>query len=95
MMDYLNYCLHANFDLFQHLPIVQNIKMKISHPRYLIPGNIDELNMDFPKYYENPETAVIKEAPAIVIPNTKSFLFSFPDVSIPVSLHETFTGHVL
>lgn len=58
---------------------VKNIKMKISHPRYLITGNIEELNMDFPKYSENPESAVIKEAPAIAIPNFKSFLFAFPD----------------
>ncbi|KAG6537578.1 hypothetical protein ZIOFF_002672 [Zingiber officinale] len=82
---------------------VKNIKMKISHPRYLIPGNIEELNMDFPKYSENLESAVIKEAPATVIPNTKSFLFSFPDdakvqgracLTWPLWFHAGLTGKI-
>lgn len=59
----------------------QNIKMKISHPRYLIPGNMEDLEMDFPECLEKQKSSRSKETPANVMLKFKNLLFSFPDVS--------------
>nr|XP_009397412.1 PREDICTED: trafficking protein particle complex subunit 8 isoform X1 [Musa acuminata subsp. malaccensis]XP_009397413.1 PREDICTED: trafficking protein particle complex subunit 8 isoform X1 [Musa acuminata subsp. malaccensis] len=58
---------------------VKNIKMKISHPRYLIPGNIEDLEMDFPECLEKQKSSGSKETPANVMLKFKNLLFSFPD----------------
>lgn len=60
---------------------LQNIKMKISHPRYLIPGNMEDLEMDFPECLEKQKSSGSKETPANVMLKFKNLLFSFPDVS--------------
>ncbi|THU74886.1 hypothetical protein C4D60_Mb04t38130 [Musa balbisiana] len=60
---------------------VKNIKMKISHPRYLIPGNMEDLEMDFPECLEKQKSSRSKETPANVMLKFKNLLFSFPDDS--------------
>ncbi|KAJ3669964.1 hypothetical protein LUZ60_010288 [Juncus effusus] len=69
---------------------VKNIKMKISHPRYLIPSNSQELNNSFPQCLEKTENKL--ENTQDVIKNNKetfnSLLFPF---SKDASAGETFT----
>ncbi|WOK92067.1 trafficking protein particle complex subunit 8 isoform X1 [Canna indica] len=57
---------------------VKNIKMKISHPRFLIPGCMEDLNMDLPECLEKQKINGTRKAPADVTANSKSLLFSFP-----------------
>lgn len=60
--------------------VMQNLKMKISHPRFLTVGN-QELTMKFPDYLE--KKMDVEQSSAHVSPNIASQnVFLFPEVSL-------------
>ncbi|KAK8963015.1 hypothetical protein KSP40_PGU012905 [Platanthera guangdongensis] len=62
--------------------LVKNMKMAISQPRFLIPGNLEDLNMDFPNCLEKQENAISMGTSANG-QKLKNLLFIFPnDVTI-------------
>ncbi|XP_039130030.1 trafficking protein particle complex subunit 8 isoform X3 [Dioscorea cayenensis subsp. rotundata] len=60
---------------------VKNVKMKISHPRFLIPGNIEDLSADFPRSLEKQTTSEDKDAPDCIMEKSRSHIFSFPEAA--------------
>jgi hypothetical protein len=60
---------------------MQNVKMKISHPRFLIPGDSPNLDIEFPqclrKHVQSDNNVVLSEGTK---GNFKSLLFAFPQV---------------
>ena len=60
---------------------LQNVKMKISHPRFLIPGNIEDLSADFPRSLGKQTTSEGKDVPECIMEKSRSHIFSFPEVS--------------
>lgn len=62
---------------------VKNMKMKISHARFLIPGSSADLNLDFPRCLEKQISSVSNDVPGNIMEKSRSLLFSFPnDASI-------------
>ncbi|PKU73262.1 trafficking protein particle complex subunit 8 [Dendrobium catenatum] len=81
---------------------VKNMRMAISHPRFLSPGNLEDFNMDFPCYLEKQKFSKSMEAPANA-QKFKNLLFYFPnDVTIeggaafywPLWFHASFSGKI-
>lgn len=81
---------------------VKNMRMTISHPRFLIPGNLEDLNMDFPNYLVKQKISHCRDAPANAL-KFKNLLFYFPnDVIIeggatlywPLWFHAGFSGKI-
>lgn len=60
---------------------VQNMKMKISNPRFFIPGSLEDLNKGFPSCLEAHTSSGRKNAQPNVLERSNSLLFSFPSVS--------------
>lgn len=60
---------------------LQNMKMKISHARFLIPGSSADLNLDFPRCLEKQISSVSNDVPGNIMEKSRSLLFSFPNVS--------------
>lgn len=81
---------------------VKNMRMTISHPRFLIPGNVEDLNMGFPSYLEKQNISKSMVTPATA-QKFKNLLFYFPnDVIIeggatlywPLWFHAGFSGKI-
>ncbi|XP_020578144.1 trafficking protein particle complex subunit 8 [Phalaenopsis equestris] len=81
---------------------MKNMRMTISHPRFLIPGNLEDLNKDFPGYLEKQKISRSMDASANV-QKFKKLLFYFPnDVTIeggailywPLWFHAGFSGKI-
>ncbi|PKA59768.1 N-acetyltransferase [Apostasia shenzhenica] len=81
---------------------VKNMKMTVSHPRFLIPGNLECLHLEFPNCLEKRSGLKTNDGFAVV-QKSKNLLFSFPnDVSIragetflwPLFIHIEFSGKV-
>lgn len=76
--------LHAIFLKTFHLLFWQNLKMKISHPRFLIIGNQENMKLEFPACLTKKTDSVQSDAHAN--PNIMSdTVFSFPEVSVESS----------
>ncbi|XP_043712997.1 trafficking protein particle complex subunit 8 isoform X2 [Telopea speciosissima] len=58
---------------------VKNMKMKISHPRFVIPGNLEDLNIDFPSCLEKNSNSEHNGVQPNSSKQPNSFLFSFPE----------------
>jgi hypothetical protein len=60
---------------------MQNVKMKISHPRFLIPGDSRDLDIEFPqcltKHVQSDNNVVLSEGTK---GKFKGLLFAFPQV---------------
>ena len=63
------------------MPSMQNVKMNISHPRFIIPGDSSDLDLEFPqclrKHVQSDSNAVSSEGTK---GNSKGSLFAFPQV---------------
>lgn len=58
---------------------VKSMKMKISHPRFLIPGSLEDSFEDFPSCLEKQLDSDSTDAPPDTLETSKSFLFKFPN----------------
>lgn len=64
-------------------PVMQGIKMKLSSPRFLIPGDSSDIGLEFPhclKRHVQSESSVVSKT---MKDNFKSLLFAFPQVKWP------------
>jgi hypothetical protein len=62
-------------------PLMQGIKMKLSNPRFLIPGDSSDIGLKFPhclKRHVQSESSVVSAK--TMKDNFKSLLFAFPQV---------------
>lgn len=61
-------------------PAMQNIKMKISHPRFVIPGDSSDLDLEFPRCLRKHVQSDSNTVPEGTKENVKGSLFPFPQV---------------
>ncbi|KAJ4962216.1 hypothetical protein NE237_022155 [Protea cynaroides] len=61
---------------------VKNMKMKISHPRFVIPGSLEDLNVEFPSCLEKNSNSEHNDVQPSSSKQPKSSLFSFEDAAI-------------
>ncbi|KAJ0966330.1 hypothetical protein J5N97_027468 [Dioscorea zingiberensis] len=82
---------------------VKNVKMKISHPRFLIPGSLEDLNTDFPWNLEKRTTSESKDVPECTMEKSRSAVFCFPKAALteggtsftwPLWFHSGLTGNI-
>lgn len=60
----------------------QNLKMKISHPRYLIPGRMEDMDVEFPACLQKQTSHECNDAQTNIVEKPSGLLFSFPEVRI-------------
>ncbi|KAF5200663.1 Trafficking protein particle complex subunit, partial [Thalictrum thalictroides] len=58
---------------------VKNLKMKISHPRFLYPGRLEDIKAEFPSCLEKQIDCKLKDMHASSIQSSSNLLFSFPE----------------
>lgn len=60
----------------------QNLKMKISHPRFLIPGRLKDMDVEFPACLQKQISRECSDAQTNIVEKPNGLLFSFPEVSV-------------
>lgn len=71
----------AKFLLMHSNPVMQSIKMKISNPRFVIPGDSSDIGLEFPhclKKQKQSEVSLLSGKS--MKENSKGLLFAFPQV---------------
>lgn len=79
--------MKTKFDSVQGAYLYQNMKMKISHPRLLIPGSSGDLGLEFPDCLKKQTSSEGRNIQAEIMHKSGGLLFSFPTVSVHEFIH--------
>lgn len=89
-----NVVLIHNLFILSDMPYLlhhwQNLKMKISHPRFLLPGRMKDMDMEFPACLQKQISPECGDVQSSIVEKANSLLFSFPEVSKEHSMKELY-----
>lgn len=89
-----NVVLIHNLFILSDMPYLihhwQNLKMKISHPRFLLPGRMKDMDMEFPACLQKQISPECGDVQSSIVEKSNSLLFSFPEVSKEHSMKELY-----
>lgn len=83
IMSVLIHSLFILSDISRHLlRHWQNLKMKISHPRFLFPGRLKDMDVEFPACLQKQISCECSDVQTNIVEKPNGLLFSFPEVRI-------------